>query len=291
MKQKYKLFWYFEWKRLFPVSAWVCIFLLSLAFYFLSWKNYKATEEELCYREVVQEYRGIVTPEKIAEIMERADYYQMVLDTHYQTAEDYARGRVSDEEFKKFMEDYYYAKEYISGWDKLKEHALRYQEQKQKTYFLYDIAWEKLFKNKLNILFIFLMILCFVPYFYKDMDVNWKSISETYIGYKKIKRKRLLLAIFLVLILQILWIAGEAGILLAVDGIPDSFASACSLLAGESMGENLSLQGLYILKIAVTLAKRVVDILFLKLFSDRVDNKMLAAAIWLVYLMVSDTIL
>ena len=57
------------------------------------------------------------------------------------------------------------------------------------------------------------------------------------------------------------------------------------------MGENLSLQGLYILKIAVTLVKRVVDILFLKLFADRVDNKMLTVAIWLVYLVVSDNLL
>lgn len=291
MKQEYKLFWYYEWKRLFSVSTWVCILLLSAVFFFFSWKSYEETEEARCYREVVQEYRGVVTVEKIEEIVEKAEHYQMVLDTHYQTAEDYARGKVSDEEFEKFMGDYYYAKEHITGWNRLKEHALRYQEQGQKTYFLYDIVWEKFFQNKLNMLFVFLMILCFVSYFYKDVDVGWKSIGETYSNYGKVKRWRLFFAILVTIVLQIIWMAGELGVLFAVQGIPDSYASACSIMAGAGMSDTISLQELYIVKTIVTLVKRVVDIFLLKLLADRVDNKMLTAAVWLVYLAGSDTIL
>lgn len=288
MKQEYKQLLRYEYKRLFPVPTWICIILFTAAFFLLSWKTYGETEEDRCYRDVVQEYRGIATSEKIKEIIKRAEHYQTVLDTHYQTAEDYARGKVSDEEFQAFMDDYYYAKEYISGWSKLKEHALRYQGQEQKTYFLYDTAWEKLFENKVDILFVFLMILCFIPYFYKDVDVRWKSIGESYKGYQELKKRRLFFAIFLVLVMQAVWCMGELGILLITDAIPDSHASMCSLLEGAGMRESVSLLGFYIIRTVLLLIKRIVDLLVLKFLSDHGDNKMLAAAVLLVYLLITD---
>ncbi|MGN0249879.1 MAG: hypothetical protein ACI4EH_00735 [Oliverpabstia sp.] len=288
MKQEYKQLLRYEYKRLFPVSTWICIIMFTAAFFLLSWKTYEETEEDRCYREVVQEYRGIATSEKIEEIIERAEHYQTVLDTHYQTAEDYAKGKVSDEEFQDFMDDYYYAKEYISGWSKLKEHALRYQGQEQKTYFLYDTAWEKLFENKVDILFVFLMILCFIPYFYKDVDVRWKSIGESYKGYQELKKRRLFFAIFLVLVMQAVWCMGELGILLITDAIPDSHASMCSLLAGTGMREGVSLLGFYIIRTVLLLIKRIVDLLVLEFLSDHGDNKMLAAAVLLVCLLITD---
>ena len=288
MKQEYKQLLRYEYKRLFPVSAWICIVLFTAAFFLLSWKTYGETEEDRCYREVVQEYRGIATSEKIEEIIERAEHYQTVLDTHYQTAEEYARGKVSDDEFQEFMDDYYYAKEYISGWSKLKERALRYQEQEQKTYFLYDTTWEKLFENKVDILFVFLMILCFIPYFYKDVDVRWKSIGESYKGYRELKKQRLFLAIFLVLVMQALWCMGELGILLITDAIPDSHASMCSLLAGAGMRESVSLREVYIIRTVLLLAKRVLDLCVLNFMAEHGENKMMGAAVIVVYLLVTD---
>ena len=46
MKQEYKQLLRYEYKRLFPVSAWICIVLFTAAFFLLSWKTYGETEED-----------------------------------------------------------------------------------------------------------------------------------------------------------------------------------------------------------------------------------------------------
>lgn len=278
----------YEYKRFFSKGLWCWIAICCVITIALLGYRYKENEQDTVYKEIVEQYHGIVTQEKINDIYEKTMYYSQVLNNHVLITEDYARGNISDEEFQQFMNDYKYAKRTIEGWKKICLKAEQFENQTCKTYFFYDVAWEKLFQNDIQIVSIFLISSVFIPYFYYDKESNMCCIAESYSNYQEIKKYRLHIAITWILILQILWMLVEAFMVCCMSSIPDATATVCSLETCKEVSESFSLMKFYILKNLTLLVKRVIDIFLLCFASEKLENKMQTTIIGLVYLVITN---
>lgn len=278
----------YEYKRFFTWKLWIWIgicFLINIAFFVC---KYRESEQDWLYQEVVEQYRGISTKEKISDIYEKTNYYSEVLGNHAAVSEEYARGKISDEKFQQFISDYKYAQHSINGWLKVQENACRFEEQGEKTYFLYDVAWEKLFSRDAEWIFVFLMLSLFVPYFYLDQDSDIHTIGESYFRYRKVKRCRLYFAMAIVTILKVLWILSEWIVILSVSSLPDAGAAVCSIAVCREVRATISLVEFYWFRNLLILIKSVLDLFFLCFLSNKMKNKMQTTVILLIYLLVTN---
>lgn len=278
----------YEYKRCFfrKMQLWmVFCFLISGA---LFWFEYRESNQDVLYKDIVEPYRGLATQEKIDEIKEKTAYYQQVLAIHQETSDLYARDKISDEEFDAFIKDYRHAKKYVDSWLKLCDNALRFEAQESQTYFFYDVAWGKLFANKIGWPFLFLFITLLVPYFYLDIDSKQQEIIQSYCGYPKLRQYRLRFAAISVVLLQILWAATELTVILLVSSLPDKGMSACSLSVCSQISSSVSLLQFFVLKNLLLLLKRAVDSGVLYCLSGRIKNKMVATVLLLIYLLITD---
>lgn len=283
-----KLVCKYEYKRLFSPKLWCWIAICCLVNIVLWGFKYKETEQDTIYREVVNEYTGIATKEKIKEIFEKTEYYSQVLEQHVFITEEYAKGNISEEEFQHFMDDYKYAKKYINGWLRLQENAARFEVQDKDTWFFYDVGWNRLFENDVQIIFVFLFITLLIPYFYQDKDSNLCFIYESYFDYAKIKKLRVYYAIILFAVLQVIWIVVEIVTVLFMTSIPDMASSVCSLEIYAGVKDSISVIHFYTFKAVLLFLKRVVDVLFTYLMAEKLKSKMMATIIILIYLMITN---
>lgn len=278
----------YEYKRFFSWRLWIWIGACCVLNMLLWGFKYNESEQELIFKEIVEQYRGISTKEKICDIYEKTEYFSWVLDQHLVVAEDYARGDISDEEFQHFMDDYKYARKTINGWLKLYENANRFEKQANTTYFFYDVAWEKLFRNDMGCIFIFLSITLWIPYFYLDRDSALRPIEESYFNYKKIKRYRLCYAMLLGVVLQMVWTILELGIVLSMSTIPDASATVCSISVCKEVSGTISIIQFYVLKNLAFLLKRIIDVGFVYFISEKFKSKMQTTVFTLVYLAITN---
>lgn len=288
MSAQYKLVCKYEYKRMFSRKIWCWIVICFLVNIVLWGFKYKETEQDAIYREIVNEYTGIATKEKIDEIYQKTEYYAKVLEQHVFIAEEYAKGNVSEEEFQHFMNDYKYAKKYINGWLKLQDNAARFEIQNKNTWFFYDVGWNKLFENDVQIIFVFLFITLLIPYFYQDKDSNLCLVYESYFDYAKIKKLRVYYTIMLFGVLQVIWIVAEIGTVLFMTSIPDMASSVCSLEICTGVKDAISVIHFYAFRNLLLLLKRIIDVLFVYLMAEKLKSKMMTTIIILIYLMITN---
>lgn len=278
----------YEYKRCFfrKMRLWMVLcFLISCVFF---WFEYREGEADILYKDIVGQYRGVATQEKIEEIQEKTAHYQQVLAREAEVLDDYARDKISDGEFNVFIEDCRHAKKYMNSWLRLQENALRFENQEGETYFFYDTAWGKLFANKIGWPFLFLFITLLVPYFYLDIDSGQQEIIQSYCGYPQLRGYRLRFAAVSIVLLQMLWAALELFVVLLASSLPDRGMSACSLAVCQNIGDSVSLLQFFVLKNLMLLLKRGVDVCVLHFLSGRVKNKMAATALLLIWLLITD---
>lgn len=278
----------YEYKRLFSRKLWLWIgicFLLNLAGLIC---KYRENEDDFLYREIVEQYRGVSTEEKISDIYEKTAHYILVLENHAAVAEEYARGNVSDKEFQQFIADYKYAERSIDSWVKVQEKAGRFAEQGKTTYFFYDTAWEKLFENNADWIFLFLLMTLLVPYFYLDRDSDLYGIAKSYANYQRMEQYRLYGAVAVVLFFRITGILSELLVILSVSSLPDALSTVCSLEKCRNVGASVTLLQFYIVRNLLLLLKSVVDVFLLKFMSEKIRNKMQTTIILLIYLAVTN---
>lgn len=284
----YKEIRQYEYKRFFSKGVWCWIAICCVITTVLLGYRYKENEQDLVYKEVVEQYHGIATQEKIRDIYEKTMYYSQVLNDHVLVTENYARGNMSDEEFQQFMDDYKYAKRTIEGWEKLCLKAEQFENQTCRTYFFYDVAWEKLFQNDIQIVLIFLISSLFIPYFYYDKESNVCCIAESFFNYQEIKKYRLRMAIVWILMLQILWMLVEICMVCYMSSIPDATATVCSIATCKDVAESFSVMKFYILKNLTLFIKRVIDILLLYFVAEKIESKMQTTIIGFAYLAITN---
>lgn len=278
----------YERKRFFSIKFFIWFGLCFLVSLVLFWTEYREKEKDLLYKEIVERYQGVESPEKIDEIKEKTLYYQQSLADYRENAELYSRDQMSDEDFELFLEDYRHAKKYISGWERLHVKAIQFENCSSTEYFFYDKAWEQLFKNKISIPFILLFITLLVPYFYLDSDANLEAIGNSYCHYQKLKKNRFGLALIFVLAFQILWIIGELLIIVCTSSLPFGGASVCSLSVCDKVSDSVSLIQFYILRNILLLLKRCVDTTLLYMLADKIRHKMQTMVILILYLLATD---
>lgn len=283
-----KLICKYENKRMFSRKTWCWIVICCLMNTILWTFKYKETEQDIIYREVVSQYTGIATKEKIEEIYEKTEYYLQCLEQHVYITEEYAKGDVSEEEFRHFMEDYKYAKKYINGWLRLQEKATGFEIQDEETYFFYDAGWSRLLKNDVQIVFVFLFITLLIPYFCQDKDSKLSSIYESYLDYVRIKKIRVYYAIILFGVLQVIWIIVEIITVLIMTSIPNITSPVCSLEICNGVKETISLIHFYVFKCLLSLMKCGVDVWVTHLMSEKLKSKMLTTIIILIYLLTTN---
>lgn len=246
---------------------------------------YKDSEQNLLYQDVVKLYEGNSNSEIIEDIYLKTEYYVQILNEHAMISEKYARNEISDAEYEQVISDYKYAKVYINGWEKLWENAKRYEQQKKLAYFFYEVSWEKLFHNDIQWIFTFLMVILLLPYFYMDRITKFCVIGESCYNYKKQEKCRLYFAIFIMLILQILWIAVELLTVLSQSSIPYPNAAACSLKIFAEIRPTISLAQIYILQNLLLLLKRCLDVVLIFLCAKKLKSQMVTTVFSLIYLL------
>lgn len=288
MPMEPKAIFKYEYKRCFSwkMQLWLLLcFLIGVA---LFWFEYRENQEDILYKDIVEQYQGSVTREKIDEVKEKTAHYQQVLAREMEVLDDYARDKISDEEFHVFIEDCRHAKKYRNSWLRLQENVLRFEVQDKETYFFYDTAWGKLFVNKIDWPFLLLFSSLLVPYFYLDLDSGQQEIIQSYCGYPQLRRYRLRFAAVSVVLLQILWEAAELVVALFASSLPEGGMSACSLAVCQEIGDSVSLFQFLALKNITLLLKRGVDVGVLYLLSGKIKNKMVVTVLLLIYLLVTD---
>ncbi len=168
--------------------------------------------------------------------------------------------------------------------ERLANHAQRFSKSDSETFFLYDVSWSKLFENHIEFPFVFLVIILFVPYFYKDYDSGFYDVSASYYRYKSVLRFRLKYSILILLVLQAVWFFTEMVIVLSLSSLPDLSSSACSLQNYMEVSSATSLLLLYIEKIGLISLANVLAIFILYFLSIKIKNKIQAAIIMIIYL-------
>lgn len=279
---------FFEYKRLFSNRIWVVIalcFAISLVFWSY---RYKDLEEDLIYKEVVEQYRGNATDEKREDISYKMEYYTRIINEHFTISEKYAKDEISTAEYKEIIADYNYAKANWKGWEKLWENTNRYTQQKNSADYLYEVSWEKLLDNDLQWAFTFLMIILLIPYFYLDRETGFYAMGESFWKYKYQKKNRLCFALVIILLLQVLWIASEHAVVIFQSSIPDPNAAACSLKMLTQIKSGISLGQVYLVKNLLLLLKRCLDVVLLFFAAEKVRGKMLTTVIGLLYLLATN---
>lgn len=284
MKVKTNKLLQLEYKRFFTNKLWICIAIFLLVNSTIWGYKYKEHEEDTIYNEMVEEYRGKATPEKIKQITERTEYYKQVINIYLEVTDDYARGKISDEQFENYIEDYKYAKYHIKALERLSTHAKRFSKVNSETYFFYDVSWIKLFQNHIEWPFIFLVVILFVPYFYLDYDSGIYNVNASYYRYRSVLHFRLKFSVFILMFLQTVWFLTEIGIILSLSSLPDFASSACSLQNFTEVSPAVSLLLLYIEKIALIFISDVLAIFILYFLSMKIRNKIQAAIIMIIYL-------
>lgn len=275
----------YEYKRLCSGKTWILIALCLIA-NILFWNIiYKDSEENYLYQEVVESYEGEANSETIEEIYDKMEYYTRVLNEHAVISEKYAKDEISDAEYERMISDYKYAKVYINGWEKLWENAKRYEQQKSGAYFFYEVSWERLVDNKVQWIFTCLLVILLIPYFYLDKSTKFWTIGESYYKYEKQERIRLYFVIFVVLILQTIWIEGELLTVMFQSSLPLPKAAACSLEAFAEVKPTISLVQVYIVQNLLLLLKRCLDVALLSECAKRSKSQMVATVIALIYLL------
>lgn len=288
MSTCYKQRLFYECKRFFTKWVWIWITICFLLNIVIEIHTYQESEQDIIYKEVVNQYVGISEQEKIIEIYDRTEYYSQVLDDHAEISEKYAKNEVSDEDYAQFIADYKYAKNHLDAWIKLQENAHRYEQQEHVSHFLYDVSWTKLFENKIQWLFTFLMIMLLMPYFFLDKDSNFDRIGESYYRYKKQERYRFCLAATLITLLQVLWNISELLVLLSQSSLPNPTAPACSLEIMEQVNPEVSLLIFYVIWNMAFLVKRLWDVVITFFVALKCKNQMVTTVIMLVYLLVTN---
>lgn len=256
MQMEPKEIFKYEYKRCFfkKMQLWMLFcFLIGIA---LFWFEYRESQEDILYKDIVGQYQGPVTQEKMEEIKEKTAHYEQVLAREAEVLDDYARNKISDEEFNVFIEDCRHAKKYRNSWLRLQENVLRFEVQDKETYFFYDTAWGKLFANKIGWPFLFLFISLLVPYFYLDLDSKQQEIIQSYCGYPQLRRYRLGFAAVSIVLLQILWAAAELAVVLFVSSLPGKEMTVCSLAVCQKTVDSVSLLQFFVLKTMILLLKR-----------------------------------
>ena len=288
MQMNHREIFKYEYKRCFfwKMQLWVLLcFCISAAFF---WYEYRESEEDVLYKDIVGLYQGASSQQKIDEIKEKTAHYAQALIDHDAIANLYARNGMSDEEFEQFMEDYRHAKKYMNSWERLESNALRFEEQSSSTYFFYDTAWNKLFSNQIGVPFLLLLIPLLIPYFYLDADSGFESMGESYCNYRQIKKYRLRFALIFLLLLQVIWMAKEFVVILFTSSLPHADMSACSLSVCSEISGSVSLLLFYILRNIILLLKRILDTFLIYFLADRIKGKMQTTVIILIYLLATD---
>lgn len=288
MSTCYKQRLFYECKRLFPKWAWVWITICFVINIVIGIHTYQESEQDITYKEVVNQYVGISKQEKISEIYSRAEYYSQILDDHAAISEKYAKNEISDEDYAQFIADYKYAKNHLDAWLRLQENALRYEKQESTTHFLYDVSWTKLFENKIQWVFSFLMIMLLIPYFFLDRESSFYVMGESYYRYKKQERYRLYLAVAVIMLIQVLWDTSELLVLLSLSSLPNPTAPACSLEIMEQVNPKVSLLVFYVIQNITFLVKRILDVVITFFVALKCKNQMVTTVIMLVYLLVTN---
>ena len=287
MKYLYRAAFSLEVKRIFTKKMFILIvscFILSIVMWII---EYRESEKDFLYREVVQQYVGISNQEKINDIKNKVTYYSKILDEHTLIAEQYAKGEIREEEFQKFITDYKDAKIYLKSYQMIRENAIRFEKQKKTSYFLYDIKWKKIFENDVQWIFIFMMLSLTIPYLYMDRETKYYSMGKTYSKYSKIEWYRVLFVSCIITALQIVWLGTELCIIILRGSISNIDFTACSLEKFKELPENITLGTCLLMREIFMILKRSMDV-FAVYFLSRKVNYITTAIVMLVYLLISD---
>ena len=287
MEVKRKDLLQYENKRFFSKKLWVCIIIFFVINSIFLGYRYKETKDDIIYKEIVNEYKGESTTEKNQQIIDNAIYYNNIIESYLEVTDEYARGKINDDVFEKYISDYNYAKHHINALERLSDHAKTFLKSDSKTFYFYDVAWDKLLDKHIDWSFLFMTIILFVPYFYIDYDTKIFAINNSYYKYKKILHFRLKYAICVIILLQVVWFAMELGIVNIFSSLPDAFSSACSLQGFTSVHSIISLLSLFVIKMIIFIIADILAIVVLYFISAKLRNKILATILMIFYLPLS----
>lgn len=288
METCYKQRLFYECKRFFKKWVWLWIAICFVLNIVIGIHTYQESEQDMIYKELVNQYQGSAEQEKVSEIYDRTEYYSRILDEHAEISEKYAKNKVSDEDYAQLIADYKYAKNHMDAWLRLQENAHRYEKQEYVPHFLYDVSWTKLFENRMQWVFTFLMITLLIPYFFLDRDSNFYQLGESYYGYKKQETYRICLALAVIVLLQVLWNISELLVLLSQSSLPNSNAPACSLEILRQINPKVSLGVFYGIWNITLFIKRICDVMIAFFLSLKCKNQMATTVMILVYLLATN---
>lgn len=288
MKARKKTLCGLECKRIFSIKVILWMVVCLGVNLFLWMTTYRETKQDQIYYEVLEIYRGKSNAEKCGEIFERTAYYKRILDEHALNSDAYAKNKIGEDEYQILLQDYKFGKRTISGWERLQANAERFENMTEETYFLYDVAWEKVFQKDAEWVFNLLLITLLIPFFYMDRDAEYHSILQSFCHYKRLKQYRLFLAIATVLLLQLIWMITEGLVSLSMTDFPDSGATLRSLPSFAETQTSFTLSQFLMIMIGLKLLKRVLDVYILSLLSHKIQSKIQTTVLAVCYLLASD---
>ena len=119
----------------------------------------------------------------------------------------------------------------------------------KETYFFYDIPWEKLLAVKrIDIVFLFFLLLILVPYYHKEKDVGMQAVMKSLPEYKRTERYKWLLGIGIAIWSTVLFSGIEFVLLHVLSDVSGAEVIVCSLKEYRNVRRSISLKNMFLIR-------------------------------------------
>lgn len=290
-KCRKKEFIILEAKRFFSNFTIVMVILFLLLKIFASLYQYRETEQDRYYLELVSKYEGIAEETKRQEILEKYEYYRQILAQFPEIQMDYATGKLTKREFEVAKEEHTYAETYFSAWERLNENTMRFDSSQNgdEMYYFYDITWEKLLDvGKLDILYLFLIQVVILPYFSLDRDSGLYPAARCMVNYKKVEKYRIFYGIVFAMVCVLLFTFIEVVSAWFANELPFLEYTANSLSVYGGARFSFSVMEMLLVKNLCRMIEEVVTIILLGVLTKVLNNKIIVMILIIGYMVVTN---
>ena len=275
-KRRYILFQY-ECKKCFTHLAIFLIILLIPIRIAAAYFEFRESNEDKLYKEVVTDYEGGAEQAVIAEIKERYEQYTKLLSDFPNIQIQYAEGKLDKESFQEQQEEYKYISTYLNAWTHLHDNALRYEvSSKQAHSFFYETAWEKLLSaRQIDYVYVFMFLILLIPYFFLEETTGMYAIINRLSGYADVRRNKILLGSLATSVCILLYEMIDiiaAGLL---SDLPAIDVFVYNLPEYSGMTAEILLAAILFLRLACKIIENIILVIVLQIFQRLIKNKIL----------------
>ena len=150
----------------------VVIVLLAKGFIAAETFTYTESFTDSVYKEYMTTLSGELTEEKLAYMDAERNRIDTAKNGYNQVLADYYQGKISQQEYLAFIDEYNYAKDRDSHFARIearRDYILSLQAQGKDAYFVYDTGWNTLFNQGFDYLLYGLVLLLFAGVFANEI--------------------------------------------------------------------------------------------------------------------------